>query len=650
MISRAASAAALSFLVVTAANGNWFRDKVAANLDLKKDIGTGISVVAQPTIDSAQTAAQSLLDEADRRVGARLGQVDPLVDKQLGKVDVLLENRIGQIDGIAATRLRDVDAIADKSIKRIDTIAAQRIAQIDDLLKARVSDVDSLLRTNISDVDERIGARIQQIDDLTERRFGNVETLAAKSTAALGAAVLRLIAFGCLVIFAAAAVWRVYVESTGAWPNDGSLFSRIAAWWRKVHGRLGWQLGAAAACIVVLFVIFIQFIPSGGSEQLEQSHRRQMERSLAALDLTEAKYHVSQLRILDPTNTLYRSVALKIDLVRDILSRPALYQTAAGLHQTLWRIEQAESQLEWRHDPDLETLQALILFRTNPSRQSEHDAAMLCATALERSGDDDDGFALRPLAVNFVKNYLAHPLAGAEAAPKEYTPATLASLAVKAPPASPLSPLSAVLTYDGLVRDLMSASEPAYRKLLDAQAELAKAPAAQRAALIEKRKGAARAVITAWENFDDALASHHSIDETSAAYAVFTLNDAMVSRARAYEASSKPDVPPPLSEANYPDAAARARMLPPRVMWAKRYLGNAGASVQTLIAMEEANRFRRYESQAYELEKSYAAKPAAFATALAAARLGLDPSTASLTPEERKTVEAAMREAPVTFL
>src|SRR5437868_4758996 len=377
MISRASAAVAVSFLVVAAADGSWFSEKVAANVDLKRQIGTGIGIIAQPTIESAQTAAQGLLDDADRRVGARLGQVDPLVDKQLGKVDVLLENRIGQVDRITATRLGDVDTLVDKDIKKIDAVAAQRIGQIDDLLKARTYDLDSLLRVNINDVDERIGARIQQIDELTERRFGNVETLAAKSTAALGGAVLRLIAFACLVIFAVAAVWRVYVESTGAWPNDGSLFSRIAAWWRKVHGRLGWQLGGAAVCIVALFVVFIQFIPSGGSEQLEQTHLRELKRSLAALDLTEAKYHASQLKILDPTNVVYRGLALKIDLVRDVLSRPALYQTAAGIHQTLSRIEQAEVQLEPRSDRDVAVLKALVLFRTNPSRQSEHDAAML---------------------------------------------------------------------------------------------------------------------------------------------------------------------------------------------------------------------------------------------------------------------------------
>src|SRR5262249_20446892 len=230
--------------------------------------------------------------------------------------------------------------------------------------------------------------------------------------------------------------------------------------------------------------------------------------------------------------------ALKIDLMRDVLSRPALYQTAAGIHQTIARIEQAERQLDPLRDRDIDTLKALILFRTNPSRQSEHDAAMFCASALSQS-DNGDGFALRALAVNFVQNYLTHPLAdvAAEAdGPKEVPPTELTALVARSPKSTALTPLSAVLMYDGYVRELMGASLPAYRQMLDVQAQLSAAPPAQRASLIEKRKTAAMAVIKAWEDFDEALASHHSLDDTSAAYAVFTLNDALVSRARAYAA------------------------------------------------------------------------------------------------------------------
>jgi len=119
-----------------------------------------------------------------------------------------------------------------------------------------------------------------------------------------------------------------------------------------------------------------------------------------------------------------------------------------------------------------------------------------------------------------------------------------------------------------------------------------------------------------------------------------------------------------LTEKNYPSAAARARMLPPRVMWAKRYLPNAGS----VITFQEAARFRNDEAAAFAFERAFAdflktkTRETALRASLAAAQLGLaygetdlaaaiaaDPA-APLTPEERKSVERAAREAPVSFL
>ena len=85
------------------------------------------------------------------------------------------------------------------------------------------------------------------------------------------------------------------------------------------------------------------------------------------------------------------------------------------------------------------------------------------------------------------------------------------------------------------------------------------------------------------------------------------------------------------------------------------YLWNQ--SVRSVVVTQETDRFRRYESAAYEFEKAYTdclrTKSAAsgYAAALAAARLGLDADVpAPLTDEQRKAVEQARREAPVAYL
>jgi hypothetical protein len=683
MLSRPTALFAAMLLAASAARANWFSDKIARNIDLKREVGTGIAVIAQPTIDSAETSSRRVLEQADQIAGARLGQVDALITRQVGGVDalltrqvggvdVLLEQRIGQVDRIAATRLKQVDAMLDKDITRIDSIAAKRIQQVDELLTTRIHDVDALLKASITDVDERIGSRIDQVDQITEQRLGNVQTFAAKAAAVVFSGVLWLIGFACLLVFAAAALWRVYKESAGAWPTGGTLWSRIRGWWSKVHNRLAWQILSGAACIAILFFIFFKFLPRGSTEHLVTMHRTAMQKSLDALDLPDARYHASQLKILEPADTAHRGIALKIDLLRDILSRPANYQTPAGINRTLSRIEQAEAQFGEERDADIETLKALILFRTNPTRQGEHDAAMLSAAALKLP-PSNSGFALQPLARSYVENYLSHPLTVAEAeaqpdAPEELAPAALAEVVSKAKEDAKsrrtLTPLSHVLMFDSLVRDLTAKSIPAYRRMVEAQAAVESAPPAQRGALIANRAAAAREVIKAWEEFDEALAGHRSLDDTAAAYAVFTLKDAMVSRARAYEKSAAAAIPPILNEKNYPSAAARARMLPPRVMWAKRYLANTGSATQQMITFQEAARFQSDEAAAFEFERAYVdflkakTRESALRASLAAARLGLaygetDLATAiaeTLGAEERKSVEQAIRNAPVSYL
>src|SRR2546423_9713497 len=82
MVWRASSAVVAVSLFVAAAQANFFSDKVAANFDLKKKVGTGISAIAQPTIDSAPTAAQNVLDDANSRPAALPAQLVPIAWKK----------------------------------------------------------------------------------------------------------------------------------------------------------------------------------------------------------------------------------------------------------------------------------------------------------------------------------------------------------------------------------------------------------------------------------------------------------------------------------------------------------------------------------------------------------------------------------------
>jgi hypothetical protein len=98
-------------------------------------------------------------------------------------------------------------------------------------------------------------------------------------------------------------------------------------------------------------------------------------------------------------------------------------------------------------------------------------------------------------------------------------------------------------------------------------------------------------------------------------------------------------------------------------MWAKRYLASAGSATQ-MITFQEATRFQQDEAEAYEFERAFVdfskakTRESALRASLAAARLGLaygetDLATAiaeTLGPEDRKSVEQAIRNAPVSYL
>src|SRR5207253_2876068 len=83
-----------------------------------------------------------------------------------------------------------------------------------------------------------------------------------------------------------------------------------------------------------IFVLGCYLIPGKPSE--EKAHfvdlyKKNYDRCLRTLDLTEARYYASQLQFLDPTDIAYRGYVIKTEIMRNILSRPAVTQNGDGL-------------------------------------------------------------------------------------------------------------------------------------------------------------------------------------------------------------------------------------------------------------------------------------------------------------------------------
>src|SRR5258708_22217264 len=121
---------------------SWISDWTGINIDLNREVGTGIGAMASPTIEQFEQSGKRLLKDYN--------------------------------DTLRAT--------ADELIKKMDQVAQARISQVDDVMK-----------TALVKIDETTAKRLQENDELTEKRVGNIDTAAAKATYNLDQAASRFV-------------------------------------------------------------------------------------------------------------------------------------------------------------------------------------------------------------------------------------------------------------------------------------------------------------------------------------------------------------------------------------------------------------------------------------------------------------------------
>jgi hypothetical protein len=431
------------------------------------------------------------------------------------------------------------------------------------------------------------------------------------------------------------------------------------------------RLGAAGLAVLVLWALADR-LPVGAARRLaalRAEHEAALATSLDELDFTRVRYHASQLEILAPeAGRRHRALVAKAELMRDLLMRPTWLASPEGLGQATRRVLTIEGLLGPAPDPDVLVLKAFVLWRVAEHRDGEREAADLCAQALRIA---PGGFALGPLARHYVRAYLHQPHPhDRDPAREEGALRYLRGLVPgeDADPAFP--PFQHVIAFDRLVRRLDRASTAAYLALLDAQADYQRARArlgaarepaladarsatlgeAQREVLAAKERRLARAqdVEAAWAAFDEALERDPLVAGSPSVLAVFTLNDAVLVRARWFVAQPDAPGPAPALVADAPaaapraapgrtaadPAAARLARAPLRIAWAHRYATLLGPHTRRVLELQEARRYQEDEADVLAFERAYLVWAATRATtpaptapllalARAAARLGL---------------------------
>lgn len=593
--------------------------------------GGFVDSLTAPTVQNLEQSGRNLIADFDSKLEVRLGQLDAIQDKNIRLLNAGLADRITQIDGVLTNQINALDAKIIANIDKIDGVLTQQTQQVSAVLSNSISDVDSLLND-----------KLDRFDEITERRLGNLDTIATKSVLTFEDSLTRLVGIACLLVFAAAAAWRIYVERARAVERLPA--SATPGEVTGVVTRAIWrQLVLAAVVLLLLFVTFKKF-PNGArakADELVAFHEKALDRSLAIFDLAQATFHAAQLCAIDSTDARYRAAAIKTETMRRLLQNPTWISDSAKAAIIYERLSQAEALTGDKPDPDVTAMKGYMIWQVGTSKTSECEAARYSASAIRAAGAK--AFALLPLAENCLANYLHAPL------PVEPTdgaaPAILRADMVKLQAAAaaevkktPVAPaIRHFVVFDRLVRDLDTSSSDAYLVMLRKHANFRAAGAdKEKAAPFSRaRKASATELAKVWRDFRNALVEKNEFVGTNVPLSACLLNDVPGVRGAIYEqeiadvlqqTSATALVPEGLaayckfiqsSNFTWADsldteakrAAWRANRVnyvaPLRLHVAKKHFQELNDELLEVMTYEEARRYNGYEQQILAFEAAY---------------------------------------------
>jgi len=276
--------------------------------------------------------------------------------------------------------------------------------------------------------------------------------------------------------------------------------------------------GIVLVALVVVYGVYI-VVPHGNLNEVIADHENGYNQAMGALDFRESLYHLAQLKLLKPGTGDVLGREKKVVLLQDVLTRPFVYHTQTGIRTLLTELNQASFLLP--NDPDVKVVDAFVTWQLGPSRVDEYAAAAICAKTLIDNATEKPGqFFLRPLAVQYVRNYMLNPLPNQEIdiARAELTK-TFPGLQVpevsdkqfsevmaqnKDTQADPLNPIFDIVNFDRITVALYNKTIPAYIGLVYVDSQItATQDASTKASLGSQRDTFAKAIGDAWQSYDD---------------------------------------------------------------------------------------------------------------------------------------------------
>lgn len=514
-------------------------------LDLLAETSAGVPLrfldtATVPVLGNVDSPARRLAEDLDSRVVSRLGDMNIAFSQhttsEKGEV-------VARLDNVLGARLAQLDQVLEGKVRAVDGVLASRIEDFNSLLTSHLGEFSTTLARAVTDVDGVFQRRLADFDEITERRIGNLDTVATRSALTYEEAFRRVAIFSCALVFLLIVAWRILAERSRGVPPAAPL---------SIMRRLAPQVLLA---MVVVGGLAFGLIRSSDvrrrGELLKDAHESSMATSLNTGDLARARYHASQLELLDPGATSARVHTLVIHLIRDMLERPTLFSTTTSARTLAARLD-AITYLSGGETPDTHACRAYLLWRAGGTRIASYFAACSAVQALD-GYRRDASFArglLKPLVVDCIRNYLATPLPVVPQKPgapydmsNERIAGALAEVDLDERESS-FAPLGSVLHYNRLCRELVGGGRvladnqrsesiiDQYIRTVEKHAE-ALIPGGTGATHAERESLATRALID-WDGFYSRVSDSPVLRGSSAPLAVFRLPDWIQARCLAY--------------------------------------------------------------------------------------------------------------------
>ena len=191
------------------------------------------------------------------------------------------------------------------------------------------------MTTSIRQVDAVAEERLDQLDEIAARRVENLDVIATKQSLSLEGMLVRIAALVGFVALIAFVAWRAFREAADALSYAKT--KKLSAWTTlgtKAGVRFLPQLALAAGGAALLWHLS-NVLPRDSvrraDEQIAQQ-RRAFDAAVESLDVVAARYHASQLEILEPAAAEdHRRRLNKVVLLHAVFTRPGQLRTPEGL-------------------------------------------------------------------------------------------------------------------------------------------------------------------------------------------------------------------------------------------------------------------------------------------------------------------------------